>query len=78
MHHIAVFLPLAIATLIALAGCSSNAVSSDDQASAPAFTLPAVDGTSVSLSDLLDNRAAAVLRYCCSTEDSSEVPARAN
>ncbi|MXY28275.1 redoxin domain-containing protein [Candidatus Poribacteria bacterium] len=30
---------------------------------APAFTLPAADGTSVSLSDLLDNRAAAVLLF---------------
>ena len=63
MHHIAVLLPLAIATLIALAGCGSNAVSSDDRESAPAFTLPAVDGTSVSLSDLLEDRAAAVLLF---------------
>ena len=63
MHHRAVLLPLAIATLIAFAGCSSNAVSTDGRAPAPAFTLPAADGTSVSLSDLLDNRAAAVLLF---------------
>ena len=62
MHHRAVLLPLAIATLIALAGCDSNAVSSDG-GRAPAFTLPAADGTSVSLSDLLDNRAVAVLLF---------------
>jgi len=61
MHHRAVLLPLAIATLIALAGCNSNAVSSDSRA--PEFTLPAADGTSVSLSDLLDNRAVAVLLF---------------
>jgi len=58
-----VFLSLAIATLIALVGCDSNAVSSDGRAPAPAFTLPAADGTSVSLADLLDNRAAAVLLF---------------
>ena len=61
MHRSAVFLLLATATLIALAGCNSNAVSSDGRA--PAFTLPAADGTSVSLSDLLDNRAVAVLLF---------------
>ena len=55
------FLSLAAATLIALVGCNSNAVSSDGRA--PEFTLPAADGTSVSLSDLLDNRAAAVLLF---------------
>ena len=61
MHRRAVLLPLAIATLMALAGCNSNPVSSGGRA--PAFTLPAADGTSVSLSDLLDNRAAAVLLF---------------
>ena len=61
MHRRAVLLPLAIATLMALAGCNSNPVSSGGQA--PAFTLPAADGTSVSLSDLLDDRAAAVLLF---------------
>ena len=61
MHPSAVLLPLATATLIALAGCNSNAVSADGRA--PAFTLPAADGTSVSLSDLLDNRTAAVLLF---------------
>ena len=61
MHRSAVFLSLAAVTLVALAGCNSNAVSSDGRA--PAFTLPAADGTSVSLSDLLDNRAAAVLLF---------------
>ncbi|MCY4604011.1 MAG: hypothetical protein OXE49_07250 [Gemmatimonadetes bacterium] len=62
MHRSAVLLLLAIATLIALAGCRSNAVSVD-VGRAPAFTLPAADGTSVSLADLLDNRAAAVLLF---------------
>ena len=61
MHRRAVLLTLAIATLMALAGCNSNPVSSGGRA--PAFTLPAADGTSVSLSDLLDNRAAAVLLF---------------
>jgi len=61
MHHRAVLLLLATATLSALAGCNSNAISADERA--PAFTLPAADGTSVSLSDLLDNRAAAVLLF---------------
>ncbi len=61
MHHRAVLLPLAIATLMALVGCNSNPVSSGGRA--PAFTLPAADGTSVSLSDLLDNRTAAVLLF---------------
>ena len=61
MHHSAVLLPLAIATLMALAGCNSNPVSAGGRA--PAETLPAADGTSVSLSDLLDNRAAAVLLF---------------
>ncbi|MXW78823.1 MAG: redoxin domain-containing protein [Gemmatimonadetes bacterium] len=46
---------------MALAGCDSNPVSTGGRA--PAFTLPAADGTSVSLSDLLDNRAAAVLLF---------------
>ena len=62
MHRSAVILPLAAATLIALVGCRSNAVSVD-VGRAPEFTLPAADGTSVSLSDLLDNRAAAVLLF---------------
>lgn len=62
MHRSAVFLPLAIATLIAFAGCRSKAVFVD-VGRAPAFTLPAADGTSVSLADLLDNRAAAVLLF---------------
>ena len=62
MHRSAVLLPLVTATLIALAGCRSNAVSVDVDR-APAFTLPAADGTSVSLADLLDNRAAAVLLF---------------
>ena len=62
MHRSAVFLSLAAAILIALVGCRSNAVSVD-VGRAPAFTLPAADGTSVSLSDLLDNRAAAVLLF---------------
>ena len=57
----AVFLSLAAAAMAALAGCDSNAVSAGDRA--PAFTLPAADGTTVSLSDLLDNRAAAVLVF---------------
>lgn len=57
----AVFLSLTAAAMAALAGCDSNAVSAGDRA--PAFTLPAADGTTVSLSDLLDNRAAAVLVF---------------
>ncbi len=61
MHHRVVLLAWAIATLISLVGCNSNAVSSGSRA--PAFTLPAEDGTSVSLADLLDNRAAAVLLF---------------
>jgi peroxiredoxin len=56
-----VLLPLAAAALAALAGCDSKAVSAGDRA--PAFTLPAAYGTSVSLSDLLENRAAAVLVF---------------
>ena len=61
MHRSAVLLSLVTATLIALVGCNSNPVSTGGQA--PEFTLPAADGTSVSLSDLLDNRAAAVLLF---------------
>ncbi len=61
MHRSAVLLSLVTATLIALVGCRSNPVSTGGQA--PEFTLPAADGTSVSLSDLLDNRAAAVLLF---------------
>ena len=61
MHHSPAILPLATPILIALAGCNSNAVSAGGRA--PAFTLPAADGISVSLSDLLDNRAAAVLLF---------------
>ena len=54
---------LAAAALAVLSGCgsSSKAVSVDEQA--PAFTLPAADGDPVSLSDLLDDRAAAVLVF---------------
>ena len=62
MHRSAVLLFLAISTLVALAGCNSNPVSVD-VGRAPAFTLPAADGTSVSLADLLDNRVAAVLLF---------------
>ena len=54
-------LPLAVAALAAFSGCDSGAVSPGDRA--PAFTLPAAGGTSVSLSDLLDDRAAAVLVF---------------
>ena len=54
-------LTLAVAVLAAFSGCDSEAVSPGDRA--PAFTLPAADGTSVSLSDLLDGRAAAVLVF---------------
>ena len=61
MHRSAVLLSLVTATLIALVGCRSNPVSTGGQA--PEFTLPAADGTSVSLSDLLDDRAAAVLLF---------------
>ena len=61
MHRSAVFLSLVTATLIALVGCNSNPVSTGGQA--PAFTLPAADGTSVSLADLLGDRAAAVLLF---------------
>ncbi len=61
MHRSAVLLSLVTATLIALVGCRSNPVSTGGQA--PEFTLPAADGTSVSLSDLLDNRTAAVLLF---------------
>ena len=54
---------LAAAALAVLSGCgsSSKAVSVDEQA--PAFTLPAADGDPVSLSDLLEDRAAAVLVF---------------
>ena len=61
MHRSAVFLSLVTATLIALVGCNSNPVSTGGRA--PAFTLPTADGTSVSLADLLDDRAAAVLLF---------------
>ena len=61
MHRSAVLLSLVTATLIALVGCRSNPVSTGGQA--PEFTLPATDGTSVSLADLLDDRAAAVLLF---------------
>ena len=61
--------PLLAAAL--LAGCGSDSdkgVSVDEGApaldeQAPAFTLPAADGESVSLSDLLEDRAAAVLVF---------------
>ena len=55
---------LAAAVPALLAGCGSDAdkgVSVDERA--PAFTLPAADGTSVSLGDLLEGRAAAVLVF---------------
>lgn len=55
---------LAAAALAVLAGCGSDSdkgVSVDERA--PAFTLPAADGTSVSLGDLLEDRAAAVLVF---------------
>ena len=55
---------LAAAALAALAGCGSDSgkgVSVDQEA--PAFTLPAADGTSVSLNDLLEDRSAAVLVF---------------
>lgn len=55
---------LAAAALAVLAGCGSDSdkgVTVDDRA--PAFTLPAADGTSVSLGDLLEDRAAAVLVF---------------
>ena len=61
--------PLLAAAL--LAGCGSDSdkgVSVDEGApaldeQAPAFTLPAADGEPVSLSDLLEDRAAAVLVF---------------
>ena len=56
---------LAAAALAVLAGCGSDSdkgVSVDDER-APAFTLPAADGEPVSLSDLLEDRAAAVLVF---------------
>ena len=55
---------LAAAALAVLAGCGSDSdkgVSVDERA--PAFTLPAADGETVSLSDLLEDRAAAVLVF---------------
>ena len=55
---------LAAAALAVLAGCGSDSdkgVTVDERA--PAFTLPAADGTSVSLGDLLEDRAAAVLVF---------------
>ena len=55
---------LAAAALAVLAGCGSDSdkgVTVDERA--PAFTLPAADGTSVSLSDLLEDRSAAVLVF---------------
>ena len=60
----AVILLLTAAAITALPGCGSDSdkgVSVDERA--PAFTLPAADGTSVSLSDLLEERAAAVLVF---------------
>ena len=62
---------LAVAVAALLAGCGSDSdkgVSVDEGApaldeQAPAFTLPAADGESVSLSDLLEDRAAAVLVF---------------
>ena len=55
---------LAAAAMAVLAGCGSdsdNGVSVDERA--PAFTLPAADGEPVSLSDLLEDRVAAVLVF---------------
>ena len=55
---------LAAAVLAVLAGCGSDsdkAVPADERA--PAFSLPAADGETVSLSDLLEDRAAAVLVF---------------
>ena len=55
---------LAAAALVVLAGCGSDSdkgVTVDERA--PAFTLPAADGTFVSLGDLLEDRAAAVLVF---------------
>ncbi|MCY3738630.1 MAG: hypothetical protein OXG13_19690 [Gemmatimonadaceae bacterium] len=56
--------PLLAAAMAVLAGCGSDSdkgVSVDERA--PAFTLPAADGDSVFLSDLLEDRAAAVLVF---------------
>ena len=55
---------LAAAALAVLAGCGSDSgkgVTVDERA--PAFTLPAADGEPVSLSDLLEDRSAAVLVF---------------
>ena len=55
---------LAAAAMAVLAGCGSDSdkgVTVDERA--PAFTLPAADGEAVSLSDLLEDRAAAVLVF---------------
>ena len=55
---------LAAAAMAILAGCGSDSgkgVTVDERA--PAFTLPAADGTSVSLDDLLEDRSAAVLVF---------------
>ena len=55
---------LAAAAAALLAGCGSDSgkgVSVDERA--PAFTLPAADGEPVSLDDLLEGRAAAVLVF---------------
>ena len=55
---------LAAAVMAVLAGCGSDSdkgVSVDERA--PAFTLPASDGTSVSLDDLLEDRSAAVVVF---------------
>lgn len=55
---------LAVAVSALLAGCGSDSgkgVSVDERA--PAFTLPAADGEPVSLSDLLEDRSAAVLVF---------------
>ncbi len=55
---------LLAAAVTLLAGCGSDSdkgVSVDERA--PAFTLPAADGDPVSLSDLLEDRAAVVLVF---------------
>ena len=55
---------LAAAAMAVLAGCGSDSgkgVTVDERA--PAFTLPAADGEPVSLSDLLEDRSAAVLVF---------------
>lgn len=61
MRYSGMLLSLMITAFVAFVGCKSNPVSTEGQA--PAFTLPAADGTSVSLNDLLDDRTAAVLLF---------------